>query len=1477
LKSKVKIFIAALMLTLVYAPLMSQTAIGSDTLNRYTNIEELVFRSGNIPDAVRVSSTDGFQSGDTVMVYQPKGFPVDDRENEAYAGTIGGYIGYTGKYSLLIIHEINLDTIIFNNATGFNFPPLIDQPYHYEDGDVGQLIRVPSYDNAVVSSTLSAKDWDPVSNTGGVLVFFVKEKLTLNAPIDVSGQGFKGGNPGTDEYNGLCYTDDTDEYSKFFYLSGEVNKAGLKGEGAADTTFAKTRGKASLLNGGGGGNAKFSGGGGGSNFSEGGAGGNESGFCTATSGTTNGLPGYSFGDDGRGIYYNDDDDNVNGPTYANRIFLGGGGGSGTQHIGNGFPASQGGNGGGIVIIIADTLESTLANPILAKGESVLPAVAGSGAGGGAGGCIVLDISHYEGEIKLNAEGGDGGHTNGAVFTGPGGGGGGGIYWLRKDSTNINHTNVPGQEGRYNGIQSPPTGGGDTAAVLEGIRLPLDGFLFNTLPRDQNVCSDETPDPINASDPKGGDVDDFSYEWYSRLVTETDWVLDGTSTLVGYTFSGPLTESTEYKRTVRSGSLESSDSLTYTVLQKIEGNAVLAHDTVCFGSTALPLHHNVDSILGGAKIGTDTRYRWISSVDGGSSWETAGGADSLNASFVPMSMETTTVFSRVVKSGVCDDTSNQITITVLPAIENNEISQDTILCFGQTPDELIGTKPAGGDAALFSYKWEVADLITGPYTEEATTQHYAPSFLEESKFYRRVYYSGIHDACRDTTNILTVEVLPLINNNQLVASDDTMVCQLDALPGDGIAGLLPGGGREGIYTYIWQVSDDKTIWGDSATFSANDPFNLTSFPAESYIRRLVKSGEDDVCQDTSEFVTVYVVPAITDNTISTADFTICQDIELPVLAAENVVGGGATTGYRWKKTIIDGANVEEFTDAGGADSNENSYTPGALQDTTWFVRYAWSLNDDREICESYSNILKVTVPHRIENNLINGGDLEDSICYGSDLIISGSGPGTDPELIYGEIPGVYDYDWQKSATIDGTYTSDVLNTDTDFDETAIEQLEPIYLRRIVTSGVCTSTSDILEMYVRRLPNGVLDLADGQDIIICESDIIPLSLKIDLDGELDVTNYFIKLTYDSEEGTGTIDTDEVITNPGIVEYYPFTDDSATYIFALNAIVDNYGCVAPPDSMTGSASVKVYQTPEPEIMPLDTGVCGQEVSLNAFADRGGMGHWILKSGNLNAVFAPDDFESTDVTTDILTTDFEVMEYGWVLETPRCVDTAFVEIVHYKDPDHPPYFLPQDTVVEMYFSSEWVLEAVAPTAGGGYWRVADGSYGSVTDLFSNPTTATNLELEETSTFVWTVSNPMIIGSEVCGPYEDELPIVRHDLTQYEGFSPGNGDGLNMNDFYVMRGLKFADDFTFIVYNNWGSRIRTVTRADVESEPRITEGDINYPDGNGVENELALWNGTLSDGISMAPDGVYYYSISIQLDGLMYSKKGSIVLKSRE
>ena len=307
-----------------------------------------------------------------------------------------------------------------------------------------QVVRLPQYSTATLSSTLSASAWN--GSTGGILALDVAGTLNLgSATVSVDGLGFRGG-------AGLQLTGTAGANTDFLHTAPAAYTGaavagldGAKAEGIAGTprwvesgnTFLGTgvegypngsmaRGAPGNAGGGGtdadpAGNTQNAGGGGGGNGGVGGAGGD----AWNSNLSVGGLPGAAF------------------PASASRIVLGGGGGAGSRNNSNGDNrASSGAAGGGIVIIRAGSLSGTAT--ISASGAATYNGTLNdAGGGGGAGGSIIV-TSQAGGTSGLTvvAHGGRGGDAwDAQAFSlanrhGPGGGGGGGVVLLSGSAASI---------------------------------------------------------------------------------------------------------------------------------------------------------------------------------------------------------------------------------------------------------------------------------------------------------------------------------------------------------------------------------------------------------------------------------------------------------------------------------------------------------------------------------------------------------------------------------------------------------------------------------------------------------------------------------------------------------------------------------------------------------------------------------------------------------------------------------------------------------------------------------------------------------------------------------------------------------------------------------------------------------------------------------------------------------------------------------
>lgn len=377
-------------------------------VNSYARVTSLDHHSKQITIDNVDGNTNDFNIGSKVLIIQMKGATINT-SNSSHFGSITS-LNSAGNYEFTTVvgrsgNTMWLESLERSYSTGGNI----------------QLVSIPQYISAHVSSSITALPWNPGSGRGGVVVFEVIHELTLNADIRADGAGFKGGAINT--------TGNNNNANNSTFGSNKASGYGTKGEGVAAYIPNQEYGRGALANGGGGGNTHNGGGGGGGNFSAAGGGG--------TGWPQDGVEG------GDGI-------GGNGFTYdsgLNKIFMGGGGGSGQQNDGR---SSAGANGGGIIIIRAGKLKATNAFTISANGANASHTSGDDGAGGaGGGGTILLDILDYaiDTEVHITAKGGNGGNVDsGDKHGGGGGGGSGAVLFSLAPSDKIIIDNQAGKAG-----------------------------------------------------------------------------------------------------------------------------------------------------------------------------------------------------------------------------------------------------------------------------------------------------------------------------------------------------------------------------------------------------------------------------------------------------------------------------------------------------------------------------------------------------------------------------------------------------------------------------------------------------------------------------------------------------------------------------------------------------------------------------------------------------------------------------------------------------------------------------------------------------------------------------------------------------------------------------------------------------------------------------------------------------------------------
>lgn len=403
--------LSILILLCAIAPAYAQTANLAGVINDYVPVSAIDECGFNI----EVESTEAFAPLDRVLVIQLTGASVDSSATPAFGSILDWRAA--GRYEFSTIRCIDGDTIT-----------LYERLLRAYDPSHTQLIRVPRHSFARITGTVIPKPWD--GRTGGVVALEVLETLTMDAGIDASAAGFRGGPVVVRRSDAVCNTLD-------LFLPDSVGSGGGKGFGVAalfDLKYHTARG--AIANGGGGGNDHNSGGGGGGNGGIGGMGGLQWSGCESIS--NGGIGGRAIGRD------------------ADKLLLIAGGGAGSGHANNNI-GTPGGHGGGIVIVRATRIDGN-GSLIVSDGQIPAETAGNDGAGGGgAGGTIVLDVDDVLSPLGLRAKGGDGANVSGdRGCHGPGGGGGGGVIMFSTDQVprNVTLAVAAGDPGRVISTISP---------------------------------------------------------------------------------------------------------------------------------------------------------------------------------------------------------------------------------------------------------------------------------------------------------------------------------------------------------------------------------------------------------------------------------------------------------------------------------------------------------------------------------------------------------------------------------------------------------------------------------------------------------------------------------------------------------------------------------------------------------------------------------------------------------------------------------------------------------------------------------------------------------------------------------------------------------------------------------------------------------------------------------------------------------------
>jgi gliding motility-associated-like protein len=413
---------------------------------------------------------------------------------------------------------------------------------------------------------------------------------------------------------------------------------------------------------------------------------------------------------------------------------------------------------------------------------------------------------------------------------------------------------------------------------------------------------------------------------------------------------------------------------------------------------------------------------------------------------------------VISSGspVITDISKAVKIIVHPAIQNYNVGSDYSVCPKGNPPEITQLPPAIIIPKNYSFITWKDSTLSGTWNTifGANGMNYDPPALLTTTWYRREVSSG---SCVAISGEVKMTVLPAILNNSILSAPQdicygTTFINLTATTTATTPAL---GGGDNSYRFKWMSNINTGGWITAAGTSNQSAYNPVEqaerIPSNEYdFKRIVFSGNDDVCQDTSDVIHLRDYPHITGNTLTSGNQAICSGTAPVSISGSAPSGGSGTYVYLWEQSTDGGVSWGSTTGV----NTQAAYQPPVLTVTTRFRRSVIS-----SPCTSVSNSIIITVTPQISNNnisLTGGGSEGTTICQSQ----------TPPRFIGTSVSGgsgTYLYSWEQSTDGGTTWTAaSGANTLAAYQAPALTVTTRY--RRMVISTPCTDPGNTLNITV-----------------------------------------------------------------------------------------------------------------------------------------------------------------------------------------------------------------------------------------------------------------------------------------------------------------------------------------------------------------------------------------------------------------------------
>ncbi len=611
-----------------------------------------------------------------------------------------------------------------------------------------------------------------------------------------------------------------------------------------------------------------------------------------------------------------------------------------------------------------------------------------------------------------------------------------------DATQYNTTASGLQGGQNYTFRWTISGAPECAPTTDDVAISnLNPLTNNISYSSAAVCYGQTI-TVTGDIPTGG-TNSFVYAWESSTDNVTWTSLSGQS---NQNLSILLTSSLYLRRIVTSGPCIKISNAVYILVQPpIAGNIISANQQVCYNTTPVLLN-------GTMPTGGDGNfyYQWQQSIDNGATWNTITGATGLN--YQPEALITTTQFRRIVTTALCNgdqqNLSNLVTIIVSPDNTNMLTSASTqTVCTGTLFSYHITAQAAG---TTFTWTSSATANVSGNAAsgsgDISNTLINADPNSNGTVTYLITPYNN---NCPGKTFALTVTVTPLpvitvnTTTNTICSGQPTGISFSSNLSGTqfkwtttATAGTT--GNNNQVPVYASRIDDILTN-----TTTANGTVTYTITPISA-------SG----CEGLPVTVAITVQPQPIQ-AIAGADEQICA-------ASTYVLKGNNPAPFIGMWTITSGQQGVIFTDATQYNTTVSGLQPGQQYGFRWTI-------SSTGLCAATTDDVVISNLQSLSNNISFGSP---AICYSQTATVLGD------QATGGT--GSFVYSWE-SSTDNNTWVPIANQAGRDYSFTGTQN---IYIRRIVTSGPCTSISTPVYIIVQpAITNNTI----SADQLICYNNV------------------------------------------------------------------------------------------------------------------------------------------------------------------------------------------------------------------------------------------------------------------------------------------------------------------------------------------------------------------------------------------------------